>query len=210
MVVCSAYLCLGLGVSPCALTVPDPRAMSRLVAQCNARFEDSNHRCQKCILPQTLLNDPSLGRLSYWSWSIQQLGVEILQRRSHGSLGALSPHDGKFLPWDLNGTLRYGIIHYGGTYPTVLQSMIVSQRHAVRNVYQIRKIDRVTRATRSTHNIRLLVPNLKKEKCRHQFSYLAPKLFNELLQSHGDDLYWERKPRFKMKTLQFATYEKIN
>ncbi|KAG8241227.1 hypothetical protein J6590_091413, partial [Homalodisca vitripennis] len=47
-----------------------------------------------------------------------------------------------YIAW-FESTLRYGIIHYGGTYTTVLQSVIVSQRHAVRNVYQVRKIDRV-------------------------------------------------------------------
>lgn len=41
-------------------------------------------------------------------------------------------------------TLRFGIIHYGGTYPTVIKSLISSQRQALRIIFNIKKWERVS------------------------------------------------------------------
>lgn len=137
-------------------------------------------------------------------------------------------------------TVRYGIIHYGATYPTLLQPIIMNQRNAIRNVYNLRKTDPVSqifisnnifnfyqlhhssiinfvhkylhmfpvksfvRATRSSHNIALQIPNFQKEKCRHQCCYVGPKLFNIFIMHYGNEILNERKPKFKMKNKDFV------
>ncbi|KAG8294046.1 hypothetical protein J6590_108172 [Homalodisca vitripennis] len=42
------------------------------------------------------------------------------------------------------GTLQYGIIHYGGTYESILIPIKNSQRFAVRNIYNLKKYDRIS------------------------------------------------------------------
>lgn len=48
-----------------------------------------------------------------------------------------------YLSW-FESVLRYGIIHYGGTYPTILKPVVMNQRHALRIIYGIKKNDRLS------------------------------------------------------------------
>ncbi len=48
-----------------------------------------------------------------------------------------------YISW-VESTLRYGIIHYGGTYPTILEPLVMAQRLAVRTVLFVRKYDRLS------------------------------------------------------------------
>lgn len=56
-----------------------------------------------------------------------------------------------YVAW-FESTLRYGIIHFGGTYPTILAPIVMAQRHAVRIIYNLRRMDRVSHIFRN-HNI---------------------------------------------------------
>ena len=47
-----------------------------------------------------------------------------------------------YLSWFVS-TMRYGIVHYGGAYISVLRPIVMCQRNAVRTIYRIRKMDRV-------------------------------------------------------------------
>lgn len=138
-------------------------------------------------------------------------------------------------------TLRFGLIHYGGTYTTILNPIVMCQRHSLRIIFKIKRMDRVShlfaeqglltvrelhvycllmyvhkylfnyqikeveRQTRSTQWISLCVPNFSKETSRHQLCYLAPKIYNQLIQYHGNDILFEKKPKFKMKALQYLS-----
>lgn len=42
------------------------------------------------------------------------------------------------------GTMRYGIIHFGGTYQSLLKPVELAQKFAVRNIHHLRKFDAVT------------------------------------------------------------------
>lgn len=137
-------------------------------------------------------------------------------------------------------TMRYGIIHYGGTYPTIMRPIIMCQRHAVRNVFGVRRTHPVThifhnnnilnfnqiylyslllfiykykncfqlhqasRVTRSMHYTRIQLLNFVKEKCRNQCCYVGPREFNKLILHYGNELMFERKPKFKMKLRQYV------
>lgn len=40
--------------------------------------------------------------------------------------------------------MRYGMIHYGGTYSTMLKPVVMCQRHALRIIYGLRRTDRMS------------------------------------------------------------------
>lgn len=44
----------------------------------------------------------------------------------------------------VESTIRYGIIHYGGTYKNILKPLILAQRFALRTVFFIKKFERVS------------------------------------------------------------------
>jgi len=48
-----------------------------------------------------------------------------------------------YILW-FESTLRYGIIHYGGTYPTILKPVIMCQRFAIRTIFRLRYMDSVS------------------------------------------------------------------
>lgn len=144
-----------------------------------------------------------------------------------------------YLSW-FESTLRYGIIHYGGTYPTILKPVLMCQRLAVRTIFRVKKTESVTylfqennlltvlqlhiysliiyihknssefpfkqanRTTRSAQVASLLVPNLRKELSRHQFCYLGPRTFNEFLRKYSISVLLEKKPKVKIKALEFV------
>lgn len=45
-----------------------------------------------------------------------------------------------YVSW-VESTVRYGIIHFGGTYPTILSPLIMAQRFCLRTVFFIKKYD---------------------------------------------------------------------
>lgn len=136
--------------------------------------------------------------------------------------------------------LRFGIIHYGGTYNTLLKSVVMNQRHALRTIYNIKRMERVSyifslnniltfdqlhnysvilhiqkyisdfyfretcRVTRSAQNLMLEIPFLTKESSRHQFCYLGPKIFNSFLLYSGHSIIFEKKPKVKLKALEYV------
>lgn len=143
-----------------------------------------------------------------------------------------------YLSWFEN-TIKYGIIHFGGTFPTILQPLELSQKHALRIIFNVRRRDRVSylfiennictfsqlyelclllyikkyinyfpvkqvsRLTRSANLSFLQAPNYFKEVCRRQLSYAGPTLFNKLVNRFGNGIYFEGKPKFKMKCMEF-------
>ncbi|KAG8252448.1 hypothetical protein J6590_056364 [Homalodisca vitripennis] len=53
--------------------------------------------------------------------------------------------------------------------------------------------------TRSALNIILEVPDMRKERNRHQFYYLGPKIFNSFVEFCGNAIYFETKPKTRRK-----------
>ena len=48
-----------------------------------------------------------------------------------------------YLSW-FESLLRFGIIHYGGTYSTILKPIVMNQRHALRNMHSLKRMDRMS------------------------------------------------------------------
>ena len=51
----------------------------------------------------------------------------------------------------------------------------------------------------------LNTPAFNKEIARKQFVYTAFNLFNRFVESHGNDVLFDNKPKFKMKATAFVT-----
>uniref|UniRef100_A0A1B6L7P7 Reverse transcriptase domain-containing protein n=1 Tax=Graphocephala atropunctata TaxID=36148 RepID=A0A1B6L7P7_9HEMI len=143
-----------------------------------------------------------------------------------------------YISW-FESLMRFGIIHYGGAYNYCLNSVIMNQRHAIRTIYSLKRMDRmsylfrekniltfeqlhkysiilyvakfiyqfefreINRITRSSQQIHLKVPFLTKESSRHQFCYLGPRIYNDFLKWCGDRIIFEKKPKVKMKALEY-------
>lgn len=60
-----------------------------------------------------------------------------------------------------------------------------------------------SRVTRAAQYITLEVPRVNKESSRHQFCYLGPKMFNRFIEYFGNEVIFERKPKFKMKVMVY-------
>lgn len=45
-----------------------------------------------------------------------------------------------YVSW-FESTMRYGLIHYGGTFPTILRRIVMCQRHALRVVFGLRRME---------------------------------------------------------------------
>lgn len=144
-----------------------------------------------------------------------------------------------YLSW-FQSTLSYGIIHFGGSFVSVLKPLIMCQRNALRTIYNIKRMEQmsylfseksiltfeqifiynlimhvhkyldefplrqVVRVTRSAQHFSLELPFFVKESGKHQLCYLGPKYFNTFVQLFGNEIVFEKKPRVKLKVMQFV------
>jgi hypothetical protein len=56
-----------------------------------------------------------------------------------------------YVSW-VESTLRYGIIHFGGTFPTILKPVVLAQRFCLRTILFVRKYDRLSHLF-AVHNL---------------------------------------------------------
>lgn len=62
------------------------------------------------------------------------------------------------------------------------------------------------RETRSSQQLALKVPFLTKESSRHQFCYLGPRIYNNFIIHCGESVLFEKKPKVKMKALEYLKH----
>lgn len=143
-----------------------------------------------------------------------------------------------YFSW-FESVLRFGIIHYGGTFPTILKPVIMAQRQALRVIFGVRRMDRISyifeeqkilhfnhlhrlclllhihkyldnfklrvvnRMTRRSELSLLELPLFRLHSSQIQFCYLGPRFFNEFIMYYGNELLFYKKPKIKMKAIEY-------